>query len=170
VEQLDGANNMTEAMAALSALANCDCPERDQALGVFYENWREESLVVDKWFAVQAGSRLPGTLDRVRDLMRHPAFDGKNPNKIRAVVGAFCHGNHARFNAADGSGYAFGADQIIALDATNAQIAARLARAFDRWRKFDSARREHARAALERIRGSEGLSKDTFEVVSNALA
>ena len=88
---------------------------------------------------------------------------------MRALVGAFCHGNHARFNAADGSGYAFAADQVIVLDAINAQIAARLARAFDRFRKFDPARQAHARKALQRIRDIDGLSKDTFEVVSNAL-
>ncbi len=170
VEQFDGADNMTEVMAALSALANCDCPERDRALAVFYENWRDESLVVDKWFAVQARSRLPGTLERVKELMAHPAFDSKNPNKVRALVGTFCYGNHAHFHAGDGSGYAFTADQVTAFDASNAQMAARLARAFDRWRKFDGAHQKHARAALERIRATEGLSTDTFEVVSNALA
>ena len=161
---------MTEAMAALSALANCDCAERGSALDGFYAKWRDESLVVDKWFAVQATSRLPGTFEQVQDLMHHEAFDIKNPNKVRAVIGAFCHGNHARFHAADGRGYAFAAEQIITLDAINAQIAARLARSFDRWRRFDQQHRQHARGALERIRATEGLSKDTFEVVSNALA
>lgn len=170
VKQLDNADNMTEAMAALSSLANCDCPERDPALKKFYEQWRDEPLVVDKWFAVQATSRLPNTLACVKDLMHHEAFDLKNPNKVRAVIGAFCHGNHAGFNAGDGSGYAFAADQVIALDAINAQIAARLARAFDRWRKFDQLHQQYARAALDRIKMTEGLSKDTFEVVSNALA
>jgi len=168
-KQLRDASNMTEAMAALVALANCDCPERDEALQVFYDQWRDEPLVIDKWFAVQAGSRLPDTFERVRSLMRHRDFDIKNPNRVRAVVGAFCHGNHARFHAADGSGYAFAADQVIALDAINAQIAARLARAFDRWKKFDADRQAHAREALVRIREMDGLSKDTFEVVSNAL-
>mgnify|MGYP003700299239 CR=1 FL=1 len=167
--QLRAANNMTEAMAALVSLANCECPERDAALGFFYEKWRNEPLVIDKWFSVQAGSRLPDTFDRVQTLMQHPDFDIRNPNRVRALVGAFCHGNHARFNAADGSGYAFAADQVIALDTINAQIAARLARAFDRFRKFDAARQAHARAALQRIRDIDGLSKDTFEVVSNAL-
>jgi len=167
--QLRSANNMTEAMAALVSLANCECPERDAALGFFYEKWRNEPLVIDKWFSVQAGSRLPDTFDRVQTLMQHPDFDIRNPNRVRALVGAFCHGNHARFNAADGSGYAFAADQAIALDTINAQIAARLARAFDRFRKFDAGRQAHARTALQRIRDIDGLSKDTFEVVSNAL-
>ncbi|MCZ6894473.1 MAG: aminopeptidase N C-terminal domain-containing protein, partial [Gammaproteobacteria bacterium] len=146
-----------------------DCPERIEALAEFYEKWRDETLVIDKWFSVQARSRLPGTLDEVRRLMQHPAYDGTNPNRIRALVGAFCHGNHARFHTADGSGYAFAADQVIALDAVNAQLAARLTRAFDRWRKFDDARQKHARHALERIRDTSGLSKDSYEVVSRTL-
>ena len=156
-------------MAALVSLANCDCPERETALAFFYEKWRDEPLVIDKWFSVQASSRLPDAFDRVQALMQHPDFDIRNPNRVRALVGAFCHGNHARFNAADGSGYAFAADQVIILDAINAQIAARLARAFDRFRKFDAGRQAHARQALQRIREIDGLSKDTFEVVANAL-
>ncbi|MBX9606364.1 MAG: aminopeptidase N [Gammaproteobacteria bacterium] len=170
MSQLTDADNMTDAMAALTALANCDCPARAQALDWFYAKWKDEPLVVDKWFSVQASSRLPGALDDVRRLLAHPAFDLRNPNKVRAVIGAFCQGNHVRFNAADGSGYAFAAEQVIALDPHNAQVAARLARSFDRWRKFDAGRQAHARAALQRIRDTEGLSKDTFEVVSRALA
>ncbi|MEQ8232148.1 MAG: aminopeptidase N, partial [Gammaproteobacteria bacterium] len=169
LDQLRTADNMTDAMAALVALANCDCPEREEALDWFYARWRDEPLVVDKWFAVQASSRLPGTLDEVRKLIDHPAFDLRNPNKVRAVIGAFCQGNHAGFHAADGSGYDFAAEQVIALDAINAQVAARLARAFDRWKKFDAARQAHARRALERIKATAGLSKDTFEVVTRAL-
>ncbi|MCC5863077.1 MAG: aminopeptidase N [Gammaproteobacteria bacterium] len=168
--QLEEADNMTDAMAALTALANCVCPEREQALTGFYARWQDEPLVVDKWFGVQAMSRLPDTLETVRALLAHPAFDLRNPNKVRALIGSFCHGNHVRFHAADGSGYAFAADQVIALDGLNAQVAARLARAFDRWRQFDTGRQAHARAALERIQAREGLSRDTYEVVSRALA
>jgi len=102
--------------------------------------------------------------------MQHPAFTLTNPNRVRSVVSSFCHGNQVRFHAADGSGYAFAAEQAIAIDALNPQVAARLARSFDRWRKFDAARQAHARAALERIRDTAGLSKDTFEVVTRALA
>ena len=169
LDQLQSADNMTDAMAALVALANCDCPERTEALDWFYAKWQNEPLVVDKWFGVQATSRLPGTLAAVEQLLAHPAFDVRNPNKVRAVIGAFCHGNHARFHAADGSGYAFAAEKIIALDSMNPQVAARLARAFDRWRKFDAGRQAHARAALERIKAVSGLSKDSFEVVTRAL-
>jgi aminopeptidase N len=167
--QLRDADNMTDSMAALVALANCDCPERTVGLDWFYARWQDEPLVVDKWLSAQASSRLPGTLAEVRRLLAHPAFDPRNPNKVRALVGAFCQGNHAGFHAADGSGYTFAAEQVIALDAINAQVAARLARAFERWRKFDAGRQAHARAALTRIRAVDGLSRDTFEVVSRAL-
>ncbi|HKQ24334.1 MAG TPA: aminopeptidase N [Burkholderiales bacterium] len=170
VRQFDSADNMTDSMAALTALANTDCPERLKALEKFYAKWKDESLVMDKWFAVQATSRLPDTLATVERLLLHPAFNLKNPNKVRAVIGSFCQGNHVRFHAADGSGYAFAADRVISLDPLNPQVAARLARSFDRWRKFDTIHREHARAALGRIRDTAGLSKDTTEVVTKALA
>jgi aminopeptidase N len=168
--QFERADNMTDAMAAMSALAQIDCPERSRALAQFYARWQDEALVLDKWLAVQATSRLPGTLAEVRRLMGHPAFDLKNPNKVRALVSSFCHGNHVRFHAADGSGYRFCAEQIAALDRLNPQVAARLARAFDRWKKFDAGRQRHARSALESIAAQQNLSKDTLEVVTRALA
>ncbi|HCU89923.1 MAG TPA: aminopeptidase N [Gammaproteobacteria bacterium] len=170
VHQLHSANNMTETIAALTALANCDCVERKTALDEFYDKWCDDSLVIDKWLTVQTTSRLPDTITQVKALTQHEAFDIKNPNKVRAVIGGFCHGNHAGFHAEDGRGYVFASDQVIALDLINPQIAARLARSFDRWRKFDLRRQRHARTSLERIRAVEGLSKDTFEVISNALA
>ena len=170
IGQFDKADNMTDSMAALSALVNAEGSGRESALRKFYEKWKDEPLVLDKWFAVQASSRLPGTLSEVKRLMRHPAFTLANPNRVRSVVSSFCHGNQVRFHAADGSGYAYAADQIIAIDSLNPQVAARLARSFDRWRKFDHARREQAQAALERVRDTAGLSKDTFEVVTRALA
>jgi aminopeptidase N len=168
VRQLEQADNMTDAMAALTALANTDCEERQPALAQFYEKWNHEPLVVDKWLAVQASSRLPQTLEAVQGLTRHPAFDLRNPNKVYALIRSF-GANHVRFHAADGSGYAFLAAQVLALDPLNPQIAARIARSFDRWRKFDAGRRSQAQAALERIHGAAGLSKDTFEVVTRAL-
>jgi aminopeptidase N len=168
-EQFRGADNMTDAMAALAALANVDCPERQPALDAFHARWQNEPLVVDKWLAVQAGSRLPGTLARVHELLAHPAFDIKVPNKVYALIRTFA-ANHVRFHAADGAGYAFLADQVIALDALNPQVAARMARGFDRWKKFDPRRRALARAALERIRDSKGLSRDVAEIVTKALA
>ena len=167
-EQFRSADNMTDAMAALGCLANADCLERQPALDAFYGKWRQEPLVVDKWLAVQAGSRLPGTLARVKELLEHPAFDIKVPNKVYALIRVFAS-NHVRFHAADGSGYGFLAGQVIRLNDLNPQVAARMARAFDRWRKFDAGRQRYARAALERIRDHEGLSKDVAEIVSKAL-
>jgi len=169
MQQFDAADNMTDRMAALGALANSSAPARESALERFYAGWHTEPLVVDKWLAVQATSRLPDTLERVRRLTRHEAFDLKNPNKVYALIRSFC-ANHVRFHAADGAGYAFAAEQIIALDPLNPQIAARIARAFDRWKKFDAARQAHARTALERVRDAAGLSKDVAEVVTKALA
>ncbi|MCW5622369.1 MAG: DUF3458 domain-containing protein, partial [Burkholderiales bacterium] len=169
LRQFDGADNMTDAMAALTALANSNAPERQPVLERFYARWQHEPLVVDKWLAVQAGARLPDTLAQVERLTRHRAFDLKNPNKVYALIRTFC-ANQRHFHAADGSGYAFAADRILALDPINPQIAARLARAFDRWKKFDATRKQHAYKQLARVRAAEGLSKDTLEVVSKALA
>jgi aminopeptidase N len=169
VKQFGTADNMTDAIAALSLLANCDCPERARALDAFYDKWKNEPLVVDKWLAVQSTTRLPSALANVKRLMAHAAFNIKNPNKVYALIGGF-RANSVRFHAADGSGYAFLADQIIALDAINPQVASRMARGFDRWRKFDARRQAHAKASLERIAGSKGISKGVAEIVAHALA
>ncbi|TAN47991.1 MAG: DUF3458 domain-containing protein, partial [Betaproteobacteria bacterium] len=168
-EQFAQSDNMTESFAALGFLANCDCIEREKALESFHDRWRSEPLVLDKWLAVQASSRLPGTLARVRALLAHPAFDLKVPNKVYALIRSFS-ANHVRFHAADGSGYAFLADQILALDRFNPAVGARMARGFDRWKKFDAGRQASARAQLERLRDAEGLSRDLAEIVTRALA
>ena len=171
LQQFRAADNMTDQYAALSALANVNaatCPQRDEALAAFYAQWQNEALVVDKWLAAQSGSRRPDTLATVKALTTHPAFDAGNPNKIYALIRNF-GANLVRFNAADGSGYAFMADRILDLHDKNPQVASRLARSFDRWQKFDASRQAHARAALERIRDHAGLSRDVLEVVSRAL-
>jgi aminopeptidase N len=169
MKQFEAADNMTDALAALSMLANCDCPERMRALDAFYNKWKNEPLVVDKWLAVQSTTRLPSALADVKRLMTHPAFNIRNPNKVYALIGGY-RSNQVRFHAADGSGYAFLADQVIALDAINPQVAARMARGFDRWKKFDAGRQAHARAALERVRGTSSLSKGVLEIATRALA
>jgi aminopeptidase N len=167
--ELRRAESMTDAMAALAALANSAGAERERALGMFLEKWKDEALVVDKWFRVQATSWLPGTLARVKALTSHPAFDLRNPNRARALLHAFALDNPLHFHAADGSGYRWVADQVIALDKLNPQVASRLARAFDRWKKYDAGRQQHARAALETIRSAEGLSGNVGEVIDRAL-
>ena len=167
--QLASGGNMTDEIAALATLANLDLPERETALADFYARWRNEALVIDKWFSVQATSRLPGTAAHVRALMQHPAFDLKNPNRVYALIRSFCGANPRHFHATDGSGYALAADVISELQAINPQVASRIARSFDRWRQFDAGRQAHARAALERIAAIEGLAKDVAEVVGNVL-
>ena len=160
---------MTDQFAALSVLAQGDGVERQQALAAFHEQWQQEALVMDKWLTVQATSRRADTLDDVQVLTRHSAFDLRNPNKVYALIRSF-GANHVRFHAADGSGYRFLAEQIRALDAINAQVAARVTRCFDRWRKFDGTHQAQAKAALESLHQHPGLSRDVFEIVDRALA
>lgn len=168
--KLKTADNMTSASAALTVLVHSDSALREDALAFFYERWQHEALVLDKWFTVQASAPQADTLEVVNRLLAHKDFSMTNPNRVRSVIGVFCHANHRNFHAANGKGYEFAADQIIQLDPTNAQIAARMARCFDRWRKFDGVRQQHAERALTRIIDLPGLSKDTLEVVSRALS
>jgi aminopeptidase N len=168
MRQFESADNMTDQFAALATLAQDDCQERVLALASFYERWHDEALVVDKWLSVQAASHLPDTLAVVRGLLEHPAFDLRNPNKVYALLNTFGN-NHVRFHAADGSGYHFLATQIGELDRLNPQVAARLARRFDRWRKFDEPRQQQASFALEKLHSLAGLSPDVREIVGRAL-
>jgi aminopeptidase N len=166
--QFTEADNMTDQFAALAVLAQCDSPQRAAALRDFHTRWRREALVVDKWLSVQAASSLPGTLRCVEELTRHPDFDLRNPNKVYALLRTF-GANHRHFHARDGEGYRFLAARIGELDPLNPQVAARLARCFDRWRKFDDTRQKHAQAALESLHRQSGLSRDVFEVVDKNL-
>ncbi|WP_255989982.1 aminopeptidase N [Chitinolyticbacter albus] len=161
------ADNMTDRLAALKALANREHPE--EFVEDFAQMWQDDALVMDKWFTLQAISRREGARSRVEALMSHPAFSLKNPNKVRALISAFCHQNLLHFHASDGYGYAFAADRIIELDRINPQIAARLAACFNRWTKLEPARRALMKGELERIAATAGLSPDTFEIVSKAL-
>ncbi len=171
LEQFDGCDNMTERLTALAVLVNSPFEaERAKALEAFAEHFKDNPLVMDQWFSVQAGSTLPGGLARVRKLMEHPAFTMKNPNKVRALVGAFAGQNLVNFHAADGSGYRFLADIVIELNALNPQIASRQLAPLTRWRKYDAARQALMKGELQRIRDSGQLSSDVFEVVSKSLA
>jgi aminopeptidase N len=168
MQQFASADNMSDQFAALAALAQSEGNERKLALDAFYQRWQGEALVIDKWLQVQATSRRPGTLAEVAHLVGHPAFDLRNPNKVYALLRAF-GSNHVRFHAADGSGYRFLSEQTCRLDAINPQVAARLARCFDRWSRLDASRQAHARAALETLRCHVGLSRDVFEIVDRSL-
>jgi aminopeptidase N len=169
VDQFRTGGNMTDVMAALVNLANNDRPERAEALAAFYEQWKNDPLVMDKWLAIQATSRLPGTLGTVKALLTHPVFTLKNPNKVRALIGAFAS-NSVRFHDLSGEGYAFVADQVLAIDPMNPQIAARLVSSFTMWKRYDEKRKVLMQGQLERIRGMGKLSKDVFEIVTKSLA
>jgi aminopeptidase N len=170
VSQYRTASNMTDALGALALLADSDAPERLGALAIFAEKWRGDALVLDKWFGIQAMSSRADTLERVTELLGHPAFDLKNPNKVRALIGSFASGNPYRFHDASGSGYRFLADQVLALDPINGKVAARMISPLIRWRKYDEKRQILMRAELERVVGTEGLSKDVFEIASKGLS
>ncbi len=169
-EQFEQTDNMTERLHAMAVLVNSPFEaEKAAALAKFAEHFKDNPLVMDQWFSVQAGSPLPGGLARVQQLMQHPAFNLKNPNKVRAVIGAFANQNLINFHAADGSGYRFLADQVIALDGFNPQIAARQLAPLTRWRKYDAARQALIKGELQRILASGELSADVYEVVSKSL-
>ncbi|MBV8089748.1 MAG: aminopeptidase N C-terminal domain-containing protein, partial [Alphaproteobacteria bacterium] len=167
--QFDAKANMTDVLAALTVLADLDRPERPAALARFYAAWSHDDLVIDKWFALQARSSLPTTPDRVRELTRHPAFERKNPNRVRALVGAFAQGNQVRFHDPSGAGYALLADEVMALDPLNPTTAARLVQPLGAWRRHDPARQTLMREQLERILVTQNLSENTYEMVTKSL-
>ncbi len=163
------ARNMTDQMTALSILADLDTPERSNALKAFEKQWGGDGLVMDKWFAVQAMSDLPGTVEEVAKLQNHPMFALSNPNKVRALIGSFAAGNQLNFNRPDGKGYTLVADAVMALDKLNPQVAARMLGAFRSWQTLEAKRRELAKSALETVRDRQGLSRDVFEIVTKTL-
>jgi aminopeptidase N len=162
------ATNMTDMIAGLAALTRMTSPQADKAFAHFYERFKADPLVLDKWMGLQACSSRPDTVSRVRALMNHSAFDMKNPNRVRALVGAFS-GNQLRFHAADGSGYTLVGETIRTLDKINAQVAARMSGAFETWRRFDSKRQALIRHELETIAKTPGLSSNLFEVTGKML-
>jgi aminopeptidase N len=169
-QQYDDADNMTDRMAALATLSLHSGPTREHALADFYTRYSTDALVVDKWFSLQATIPQPDTLDKVRALSAHPAFSLANPNRVRALIGAFAQGNFTQFNRPDGGGYDFIADTILTLDPKNPQLAARMATAFRTWRTLEAGRRAKAEAALTRIKSTSGLSRDLADIVERALA
>jgi len=163
------ATNMTDMIVGLGALTRMESPRRDAAFAHFHDRFQGDPLVMDKWLSLQAGSMQPGAVRKVRELMRHPAFDIQNPNRVRALIGAFS-GNHLRFHGADGGGYALVGEVVRSLDPINPQVAARLAGSFESWRRYDSARQGLMRAELEKIKARAGISPNLFEVVSKMLS
>ena len=161
--------NMTDVAGALGVLTHLDCEERETAFNEFENRWRKNTVVMDKWFALQSISSLPQTLDNVRNLTSHPAFEKNNPNKIRALISTFSRFNQLRFHAADGSGYDFLAEQVLRLDPLNPQTAARLVSVFNNWRKYDATHKAKMNDQLQRIVKTPKLSGDVFEIVSKAL-
>ncbi len=169
LEQYRGAGNMTDRMAALRALADRPSREREAVLEDFYARYREEPLVVDKWFALQASIEDEAAVERVERLLSHPAFGMTNPNRVRALLGSFASSNLPGFHRADGAGYRLVMDRVIALDRINPQVAARLATAFGRFRRYEPARQALMRAELERLAATPGLSKDCADIAARAL-
>jgi aminopeptidase N len=164
------AHNMTDVLAALGILTHRDCPQREEQMAAFYRKWKSEPLVIDKWLSLQAQSSLPQTPQIVENLLRHEAFNIKNPNRVRALIGAFCQGNPYHFHAQDGRGYAFLADRILEIDSFNPQVAARLTTPLGRWRRYDAGRQQLMKTQLERIAAREDLSRDAGEIVEKSLA
>ncbi len=166
--QFQQANNMTDSQAALAALV--ELPQGATALADFANRWQDDPLVMNKWFTLQAMDKRADALDRVRALQQHPAFQITNPNKVYALLATFCSSNLAGFHRADGAGYAFAAEQILVLDKLNPQVASRLARSFNRWKKLEPTRRAQAKTALEKLAAHADLSRDVFEIISKNLA
>jgi aminopeptidase N len=167
--QFDAGQNMTDVLAALGILSGVACQERLDALAAFYQAWRHDPLVLDKWFAIQALSPLPDTVQAVRALKAHADFDLRNPNRIRALISSFA-GNQVRFHDASGAGYRLYADTLIQLDPTNGQVAARMVSPLGQWRRYDMARQALMKQELQRILDLPNLSRNTFEMASKSLA
>jgi aminopeptidase N len=167
--QARAATNMTDRLAALALVARWEWPERGAVLEAFYRDFKDEPLVVNKWFAVQAMAEHPNVVEEVEGLLQHPAFTLANPNRVRSVLGVFAGFNPRGFHRRDGAGYRLVTDVTLELDGRNPAVAARLAKSFDRWRRFDPVRQRLMREQLERLAGTEGLSRDLYEIVHKSL-
>ncbi len=171
-QQFKDAGNMTDRFNALSALVVSGHALAQDALALFHKLFQHEALVIDKWFALQAGApdRAGDVLPRVRQLMQHPDFSLRNPNRARSLIFSYCSANPAGFHRADAAGYVYWSEQVLALDAINPQVAARLARAMDRWSRLAEPYRSAAKVAIERVAAKTDLSNDVREVISRALS
>lgn len=170
VDQYQAQQNMTDVSSALRAMKHFDTPQKQQCFEDFYQRWHQDSLVMDKWFALQAGDSSGDPLQRVKQLIAHQDFSYTNPNRVRSVIGVFSRMNLVGFHRQDGAGYAFLAEQVLKLDKINPQIAARTVDPFTQWKKFDSKRQALMKQSLQQIQSAKSLSKDVFEIVSKSLA
>ena len=168
--QLGSGNNMTDTLAALQCMVWSAAPGADTALQAFHDKWCDDQLVMDKWFSIQAATPGKRSVERVRELLNHAGFSITNPNKVRSLIGVFSMLNPTGFHTIDGSGYHLHADQVLALDSINPQMAARMAGAFNSWTRYDEKRRGLMRSELVRIAGVDTLSTDVSEIVGNAIA
>ncbi len=168
--QAETADNMTDSLAALAALSDSESGEFDRALDEFYKRWESDSLVVDKWFLVQSTSKRSDTLERVKKLLSHPKFSMTLPSRVRSLLAGFAMRNPVRFHEKSGAGYAFLADQVLALDKLNPQIAARMLNPLSGWRKLEPLRGGLMRGELERILREPKLSKDVYEIAAKSLS
>ena len=169
-QQFTAAKNMTDQIAALAVIVNSSHPAKATCLASFYQQWQNEALVIDKWFSLQASSSNPDTFSVVQSLLQHPAFDLRNPNRVRSLIGAFSQANPLHFHAANGQGYQFLGDHIIALNTLNPQVASRMLNALTSWRRYDVGRQALMKTQLERIIATDAVSKDVYEVASKSLA
>ena len=167
-KQFNTANNMTDQFAALCYLNQIDCRQRRECLDSFYAQFNDDALVMNKWLSVEASSHLKVTPNCVQELLRHPIFDYKNPNKARALLGSFMR-NSIHFHATDGSGYNFIAEQILVLDKINPQVAARLCEAFREYPKLDNTRKKMMKETLETLINQQDLSANSYEIISKSL-
>ncbi len=170
IRQYHGATHMSDRLAALEVVIEHGGTAADDLVAAFYDEWRHEPLVVNKWLRLQATATERDALERVRRLTDHPGFDIRNPNRVRALLGAFSQSNPAAFHRADGAGYQLLADHVIKLNAMNPQVAARLVLPLARWRRLDPARAGRMFEQLERIGNAPKLSKDLQEVITKSLA
>ena len=171
-QRFKDAGHMTDRQGALAALIGAYSPLAELALASFHEMFKNEPLVIDKWFTLQvtAPERDGRVFGRAKTLMSHPEFNIRNPNRARSLIGALCMGNPAAFHRPDAAGYVFWADRVLELDSTNPQLAARIARVMDRWSRLAEPYRSAAREALARVAAKPDLSSDVHEIVSRALA
>ena len=168
-QQYQQADNYTDSVTGLTLLAHQQAGAFEDLLADYYDRWKEHPLMINKWLSIQATIPAEDTLERVRQLMDLPVFSLKNPNAVRSLLGAFCAGNLTRFHAADGSGYKFLADQVLALDAINPQVAARMVSLFNDFNQFHPESRAQMLTQIKRIHACDSLSANVYEIVDRAL-